>query len=330
MKIVRGAPLIRRYFNDDQASLIDKLLAKARNYHPGLYQDMFDEDFSRIFRSESKQKKNLFNVICNNKELTQKLFYSLRNMYGARTLDEILLALVEQIAKSLITHGDAYYFLHDNPDQKRFQIAPFSPDGVFRFFTVYFQFTPKRCERKDGNDYIELPRELRFLDQAKLIHFTRPSSIKRMLSKQNRTLAAIDKYKLSVTEIFPQATHEAPNPQRHFDFNLWSDTQEQALHQATRETGWSGRRNDALKCSDFFICHRAIRFRRNQLILRDSILSQLGKNFSRISRQYDAEYELTITPTQTLPQVAQLDRLNARLSREEISFSEVLDFCNNR
>ncbi len=58
-----------------------------------------------------------------------------------------------------------------------------------------------------------------------------------MLSEQNRTLKIIDKHQFGVTNFYPQATYENPNPKSHFDFSIWKNTQEQALFRATRKPG---------------------------------------------------------------------------------------------
>lgn len=66
-----------------------------------------------------------------------------------------------------------------------------------------------------------LPRELRILDKNKLMRFEIPRSLRRMLSEQNRTLKIIDKHQFGVTNFYPQATYENPNPKSHFDFSIW-------------------------------------------------------------------------------------------------------------
>lgn len=84
---------------------------------------------------------------------------------------------------------------------------------------------------------------------------------------------------------------------------------------------------DGSKLSDFFDLHRRIRFRRNQLVLRDDILNQIGSELTRVGREYDGGYSFGIAPTATLPRVDQIDDLESRLKREEISFTEVINFC---
>jgi hypothetical protein len=210
------------------------------------------------------------------------------------------------------------------------RIAPLSEIGVFHFLNIYFQWVPKRRELYRDCSNEVLPRELRILDRAKLIQFIIPNSIRRMLSEQNRILAALDKHQYDSTRFFPRATHENPNPINYFDFRVWKDTQERVLYRSTKHTGWNGRKYDSSKYSDFFSCYRLIRFRRNQLILRDHILNQLGDELTRIGSLYDTNFHIEISPTNVLPKVDELDDLKARLSTEEVSFSEVLNFCYER
>ena len=168
------------------------------------------------------------------------------------------------------------------------------------------------------------------MDAAKVMRFDMPTSIKRMLSAQNRTLAVLDKYQFWENNFFPRATHENPNPTNYFDFNVWRDTQERALYRATRSTGWNGRKYGSSKRSDFFDCYRLIRFRRNQLLLRDDILNQLNRELSRVGKGYRTEFSVEISGTNELPSVAHLNELEVRLAREEVGFKEIIDYCYER
>lgn len=161
------------------------------------------------------------------------------------------------------------------------------------------------------------------------MRFYMPMTIKRMLSAQNKTLAILDKYHYKAAGFHPQATHENPNPKNHFDFRVWDDIQERALYRATASTGWNGRKYDSLKRSDFFDCHRLIRFRRNQLLLRDAILNQLSVELSRIGKGYTAGFSVEISGTKELPNVAHLNQLAMRLDDEKIGFNEVIDYVYN-
>ena len=140
-------------------------------------------------------------------------------------------------------------------------------------------------------------------------------------------MAVLDRHQFGVTDIHPQATHENPNPTNHFDFSVWRDTQEHALYRSTGGTGWNGRKYDSSKRSDFFDCHRLIRFRRNQLKLRDDILRQLSAELSRVGKGYNAEFTVEISVTDELPSVEHLNELEARLTREEVGFTEIIDYC---
>ncbi|MCV5785031.1 hypothetical protein OFN20_29555, partial [Escherichia coli] len=84
------------------------------------------------------------------------------------------------------------------------------------------------------------------------------------------------------------------------------------------------------KCSDFFHYYRLIRFRRNQLILRDYILLQLGKELTRVGHRYNEDFNVVISPTSVLPQIDKLDEMESLLSREEIDFTEVSDYYYER
>ena len=157
-----------------------------------------------------------------------------------------------------------------------------------------------------------------------------PKSIKRMLSKQNRTLSTLDNHQLVGNEFHTQATYKNPNPINHFDFRVWNEAQERVFFRATRRSGWHGRKSDFSKRSDFFVCHRLIRFRRNQLLLRDDILRQLGDEFSRIGNNYNPGFSIKITGSEELPTVSYLDDLELKLSNEDVGFGEIMDYCYKR
>jgi len=284
MKIYRAEPSRWHHLPDEKIGLVDSLFVKRERQEPGFDRQMFDEDFSRFFYPMNRRKSNLFEIVSNDRELLQKLLSNVKTTYAPHPVDETISELVEEIAQSLIWFGRAYYFLHDNKEQEEIHVASFRSGGVVRLFGTHLQWVPKRRERHWDRDDEKLPREIRILDSAKVMRFDMPKSIKRMLSVQNRTLAVLDKHQFGVTNFHPQATHDNPNPINHFDFNVWRDTQERALYRATRSTGWNGRKYDSSKRSDFFDCHRLIRFRRNQLLLRDDILNQLCGELSRIGK----------------------------------------------
>ena len=327
MRIFRAEPLHRRNFRDEQIRLVDSLFVKRERDKPNFNRRMFDEDFARLFRSMNRRSGNLFDIVSNDDELTQRLLGNVKTQYAPHPVDETVRRWVEEIAQSLIWFGRAYNFLHDDPEHGDVHIARFGSNGVAHFFGTHIQWVPNRTERHWDREDEEIPREIRILDSAKVMRFVMPKTIKRMLSAQNRTLAVLDRHQFGVTDIHPQATHENPNPTNHFDFSVWRDTQEHALYRSTGGTGWNGRKYDSSKRSDFFDCHRLIRFRRNQLKLRDDILRQLSAELSRVGKGYNAEFTVEISVTDELPSVEHLNELEARLTREEVGFTEIIDYC---
>ncbi|EGQ8119130.1 TPA: hypothetical protein ACGGCQ_003156 [Vibrio cholerae] len=325
MKIFRAKSICSYHINDVHLGFIDRLLVKLEREKPDFNRRMFDEDFARLFRSINYRRANLFKIVSNDDELMQKLLGNVKARYTPHLVDETIRELVEEIAQSLIWFGRAYYFLYDGTVQDEIHIASFSSVGVVRLLGKYIQWVPKRRERHLGRDDGELPREIRFLDETKVMRFDMPKSVKRILSAQNRTLTVLDKY--GETFLPPQATHENPNPTNHFDFRLWNDTQERALYRATRETGWNGRKYDSSKRSDFFDCHRLIRFRRNQLKLRDNILNQISVELSRVGKVYNADFSVVISGSDELPSIMHLNELETKLVREEVGFNEIIDYC---
>lgn len=327
MKIFRAEPSHWYRFRDEQMGLLDRLFVKRERQKPNFNRRMFDEDFARLFHSRNRRSGNLFKIVTNDDDLVQKLLGNVRTRYTPHSIDETIRELVEEIAPSLICFGRAYYFLHDDTGQEEAHIDSFHSSGVVRLFGAHIQWVPKRRENHWDRGDEEFSREIRILDAAKIMRFDMPTSIKHMLSVQNTTLTALDKHQFDTTKFLPQATHENPNPTNHFDFRVWSEMQERALYRATRSTGWNGRKYDSSKRSDFFDCHRLIRFRRNQLLLRDDILSQLSGELSRVGKGYNSEFSVEISGTDELPSIAHLNELEVRLVREEVGFNEIIDYC---
>jgi len=330
MKIFRSEPLHRYQHHDAHLGFIDRLLVKGEQERSGFNRGMFDEDFMRLFRSVGRRSGNLFEIVSNDDDLMQKLLGNVNTRYGPHTIDESICELVEEITQSLIWFGSAYFFIRDDTEQEKIHLASFSSYGVMRLFGTLIQWVPKRRERHWDRDDEELSREIRILDAAKVIRFDMPTPIKRMLFAQNRTLAVLDKHQFGEANFHSQVTHGTPNPTNHFDFNVWKDTQEHALYRATRRTGWNCRKYDSTKRSDFFDCHRLIRFRRNQFLLRDDILNQLSGELSRAGKGYKADFSVKISGTDELPNVVHLNELEVRLVREEVGFNEIMDYCYER
>lgn len=330
MKIFRAEPLLRHHFHDVRLGFIDRLLVKLKRERPDFNRRMFDEDFARLFHSMNRRSGNLFEIVSNDDELMQKLLGNVKTRYEPNPVDESIRKLVEEIAQSLIWFGRAYYSINDDTEKNEINVTSFNSDGVVRLLDTYIQWVPKRRESHGDREYEELPREIRILNAAKVMRFDMPTSIRRMLTPQNRTFAVLDKYQLSKVNFPPLATHENPYPTNHFDFRVWIDTQERTLYRATRGSGWNGRKYNSSKRSDFFDCYRLIRFRRNQLMLRDDILNQLSGEFSKVGKGYKADFSIEISGTEELPSVADLNELEVRLSREEVGFKEIIDYCYER
>jgi hypothetical protein len=316
--------------HDESIEGIDSLFVKRGGQKVGLYRQMFNEDFSRIFCSQNHRNNTLFKLSTNDEILVEKLLGNVRTGYGSREINETIFTLVEDITQSLIGFGRANYFLYDDIVKKEIVIVPISSNGIVDFCRTPFQWVPSYTPRHREENDKKFPREIRILDAVKLMRFDMPRSIKRMLSAQNNTLATLDKHRNDATNFHLAATHENPNPTNYFDFNVWKDNHDVTFHKATQGTGWNGRHMSSSPRSDFFNCHRLIRFRRNQFLLRDSILKQLSSELTRVGKDYNVRFSVDISGTDELLSVEHLNELEAKLSREEVGFNEVTDYCYKR
>ncbi|MBZ8117498.1 hypothetical protein KUD11_02435 [Roseovarius sp. LXJ103] len=330
MKVRWAQPALRHQLHEEEIGLLDRLLIKPQRDRLDFNRRMFDEDFARVFHHTNRRTGELFELETNDQELSDRLLGNVKTRYGPHPVDETIYELVEEIAQSLVWFRDAYYFLHDDAEKGETHIVSFATDRVFKCLGLYFQYLPKRTQSHWDKEDEALPREIRFLDKTKLIHFRLPKFIRKILTAQNKILTTLDKHHGASTGFFPHATHDNPNPVNHFDFRVWNETVDRALYRATRRTGWNGRKHDSSKRSDFFDCYRLIKFRRNQITLRDQILVQLGDELSRVGRRYSPDFRISISATGALPSIGELDELDAKLTREEVGFSEIIDFCFKR
>lgn len=330
MRFVRGGP-VRLYNCEPNLGWFDKLFVKVRGRADGLNQWMFEEDFARIYRHSNGGSCNLFNIDTNNDKLAQRLLQHIQTRHDPWTTDKTLSELVEDVARSLISYGKAFYYLHDDDDKEETHVVRCSSENILEVAGCVVQYLPKGVERNWHLGDVEQQRELRILNKKKTLCFRLPVSIRRKIVAQNKILAALDKHDGATSLMFRhQITHQNPNPQYDFDFNQWRGARDLALYKATRQTGWNARKYDSQERSDFFYCHRLIRFRRNQLILRDNILSQLSIELKRVGRHYRDNFRIEISTTEALPSVSHLNDLEVRLSHEETEFSEVIDYYFKR
>lgn len=327
VKIRRAAPYHWNQSGDEHIEFVDSLLIRRQRQEPGLNRRMFDEDFSRLFHFMAAQSDDFLTLVSNDDQLVRKLLEDVKARYACHSIDETIRNLAEEIAQSLIWFGRAYYFLHDDTAQDKIHLTLFRSGGIVKLFNMYVQWVPKHRERDWIREDKEHPREVRILNSSKIMRFVMPKSIKRMLSAQNRTLDTLDRNQYSGHNFLPLATHENPSPTVTFDFNAWKDTQEQALFRGTQGTGWNARKYDSSKRSDFFDCYRLIRFRRNQLFLRDDIFEQLSNELSRVGKEYREGFSVQVSASDRLASIDHLNELENRLEREEVGFREIIDYC---
>jgi hypothetical protein len=289
---------------------------------------MFREDFLNIFHHGNGRSGKSFDIETNDNDLAARLLTNVETRDRRGRADERLLGLIEEIAQSLVWYGRAFYFIRDHDGRDEIDIISMSSENIFKIAGNIIQYCPSRLEGRGDGGEDRTSREVRFLDRRKILHFTWPASVRRKITSQNKVLVTLDKHDSAVAIGFqPQVTHENPNPHTNFDFKQWREAHDLALYRATRETGWNGRKYDSEKRSDFFDCHRLIRFRRMQLSIRDNILTQLSSELTKAGRHYSENFRMEVSTTDQLPSISQLDAMEASLSREELSFKEVIEFC---
>ncbi|WOI32897.1 hypothetical protein R1T40_18465 [Tritonibacter scottomollicae] len=290
-------------------------------------QNMFNDDFHNMFFGGSRRDANTFRISSNNQELQDKLvgaFVIRHNYSGGHSIVE---ELVEEVVQSLICHGKAVYILQEHEDEGQFFRA-IPASSIFRFLGLVFQYIPRRVRRHWDRDDELVQREIRFLKRQNLLFFDWKRSIQRKVRYQNRILKTLDRYAHDGgVKHMPRPTHENPNPKNHFDFRVWKEVQDEALFTATRLTGWSRTVSSHTNRSDFFICHRLIRFRKLQVELASHVLDTLSDQLTNIGKQEDVSFQLCIEFSDEYQSIAKLEELERRLEREEVGFGEILNYC---
>jgi len=326
MKISRDRPLVLRGDNSDW-NWIERRLFARRRAERSFYQHMFREDMLLGFSVMGSREAPPFQLESTSPELTEQLLTKVTRRYRPR-LQELLVELVGEIAESFLARGKSFYWVMHDQKGWPSRLIDISNQRVFSFFSHVIQYSPPGRKLLDDYSEVSSQREIRVLDRRRLLIFKLPRPIWLKIARQNRVLRALDNSGSRVPIAFqPKVTHENPNVTTHFNFAQWRTLQDFALYRGTRETGWNGRTSNDEKRSDFFDCVRLLRFRRLQLSLRDAILQQLSTELCRVGREYDPQFCITIRASDNLQSIAQLDEIVSKLEREEVSFTEVIDFC---
>lgn len=328
MKLLKSLPLSTHHF-EKELNWLERLCIPRGNREVGLNQRMFNEDLANIFPG-SRSSGREFIVDTNDSDLADRLLSNVATRRRRYSSDSFK-GLVEDITQALTSRGRALYFIRDSSAGEGFDLISLSFENVIRLGGRYIQYVPRRNLRGQCSAEGTLPRELRILDESRIILIRWPAAIRRKLSAQNRILRALDAYDGGFALAFnSQATHENPNPSNKFDFAKWRVAHDLAFYRATRQTGWNGRKHDSEKRSDFFDCHRLLRFRRLQTELRDSILTQLSEGLGRAGRKYNSEFTIVIGAGDRLISIDDINKIEKKLYDEDLSFNEVIEFCYNR
>ncbi|TNJ39058.1 hypothetical protein [Phaeobacter sp. B1627] len=328
MRVSRDAPEF--FVNHEIApNALEALVFRPVDRMGNFNQNMFNDDFRNMFFGSSRRDANTFRITSNSQELQDQLlgaFVSKHNYSGGYSIVE---EIVEEVVQSLIYYGKAVYILKEQEDEDEGQYFRAIPaNSVFRFMGLVFQYLPRRARRNWDSDDELLGREVRFLKRKRLLIFDWKSTVRRKVHYQNRILKTLDRYAHDGgVKHMARPTHENPNPKNYFDFRVWKKTQDEALFSATRSTGWRRRASSHPDLSDFFICHRLIRFRKLQVELASHVLETLSVQLSEIGGQEDENFQLKIEFSDEYQSIAKLEELERRLESEEVSFTEVLDYC---
>lgn len=326
MKFSQNDP--KTFFNIDfKLNSLEKMFFHSKSrLSEGFNQGMFNEDFGNVFRARSYDEDDILEIESNNEELSNKLLSAIITRYDFHRAIRRVVDISNDIASDLICYGKACYFAYKTEDDELI-IRSCSPYSLFKAFGLTVQYVPKGVRARWDHEDEVIQRELRFLNRSKVLYFRMPYSIATRIQAQNKLLKVIDGQAHSLAHQFmPRPTHENPSPTNYFDFTVWKDKSDEAMLKATKHTGWSARTTFD-HTSDFFHCHRLIRFTRLQVELRDHILKELSHQLTRLGQLEDKGFQLELLPTGKLPSIDGLDNLNAKLTAETTSFKSILDYC---
>lgn len=326
MKIFANAP---EFFINHEISpnILEAMIFKPVERMGNLNQNMFNDDFHNMFFGSSLRNTNIFQISSSDQGLQEKLIGAFASRHRYSDGHSVIEEVVEEVVESLIDYGQAAYFLQKSEGDKQF-FRSIPANSVFRFLGLTFQYLPRRTQRNWSDEGQFLRREIRILERKRMLIFNWKKSVWKKVKFQNRVLKTLDRYAYEGgVKHMPRPTHENPNPKNYFDFHVWKKVQDEALFTATKLTGWSGRVTSHSDCSDFFICHRLLRFRKLQIELATHVLESLSSQLTTVGKCENNEFELNITFSEEYLNVLKLDELERRLESEDVSFGEVLDYC---
>lgn len=235
MRIHRAKPLQTHHLDEPHPGLLDRLFHKTDKENGGFNCRMFEEDFVRIFSYADRHNGKLFDVLSNDKGLAERLLSNFQDGYGPYPPNDAVRAWVNDIAHSVVRSGTAYYYLQNDVGTNDVHVEAFGPNGIVHLLGVQIQWVPKRIRRKWDRSDEEVPREIRILSSARVMRFVIPTTIKRMISAQKRTLAVIDKHQFSLTDSKLLATYENPKSVLTISISALGETRKSARCIAPRE-----------------------------------------------------------------------------------------------
>ena len=325
MKLSRSAP--SHIMNHELVlnSIETKFIEKPERMGE-MNQHMFREDFGNIFIGLNRRNSNVFVINSNNDEIREEILNSFIRAADYSHDESVFQEVLEEIIQNLLHFGKAAYFLHNSKSGEQV-FRSLLPSTIFNAFSILFQYLPRRIKHNWDHDDEQLGREVRFLNPNQVLFFEWPKPVQKKIKAQNRILEILDEYTYAgASQQVPLPTHKNPNPKNYFDFSVWHKTREEALFEATRHTGWSGRETSSSK-SDFFICHRMLRFSRLQVETCTHLLEELSKQLTVIGKSIKPDFKIQISFSPEFPSLSKFDELEKGLRNEEVDFSEVLDFC---
>lgn len=230
--------------------------------------------------------------------------------YDRGDIIRVVCDAVEQVSLHLAWYGYAVYeIIRDDVDNSKYYLYSFTSKSLYRLPGYFIQWVPKKDYQYFKKRYVIIPSK-------DVWEISMPSALGGV-SGYKRLLSRLKRFE----HIGPKFWREDLENQiqtKDYNFQEYVRNTEIYYTKIPKRWGWNRRDYSQRNCTEFFTIYKGITFRLAQAILREHIISELNKLFSRL--QINATLIVSGIPTS-------VDILHIRheLSEGKLNFQEAYD-----
>lgn len=247
-----------------------------------------------------------------------KSIYSVREMLKSISSrrhyhrdQDLICSAVTEIVKHMALDGFENYEILTDGDL--YKLHPFTKKHTYFFFGLIFQAIPKADRETFKRSYsIGLNR-----------HIWNISMPEQLGGKSGycKLLKKISKFSDTGPEFFTRSLMRGEGL-KNYDAKSYDKSKKAYFWSITNELGWSYRESTLEYSTDFYLCHRNMRFNLTQAIIREHIIDEFNKLFSRLNVNASIEIK-------GLPSSSKIRKIIHRVEKGEVSLSESLQLTKS-